>query len=57
VAGGIGERLPERSPASQEAKALRSNRKRAGRKPAASDRGVIPKTIRRKTDASEATRN
>jgi len=28
-----------------EAKALRSNRKRAGRKPAASDRGVIPKTM------------
>jgi len=28
-----------------EAKALRSNEERAGRKPAASDRGVIPKTM------------
>jgi hypothetical protein len=49
-AGGKGERLPERSPASQEAKALRSKQERAGRKPAASDRGVIPETIDRKIE-------
>src|SRR5439155_7141248 len=32
-----------------EAKALRSNKQRAGRKPAASDRGVIPASTGRKT--------